>query len=249
MFRVKNKPALLKTKATRKLQRSTPLSSYLAITAGVGAVTLINADGAIIYYNGPAVTVTSEKPYNHIWWSPDTMEAGLATGKGVDRFNFKYAGVNYVYSDKNEGMLDLFLGTSGNVPLKLAANATIDASINWFSNTWAYMNQPGWTTAQSPWATGEDGTRGFIPFSFRYFANPAETYYGWADFTYNDASGSLVLNNFAYNDTPNAAITTGGGPVPAPEPGQVASGLLLLALGGAKVLLARRRRKETQAAA
>jgi hypothetical protein len=69
---------------------------------------------------------------------------------------------------------------------------------------------------------------------------PSSKYYGWADITFNAASGSIVLNNFAYNNTPNASITPGA----VPEP----TTILLLALGGTATLLARRRRKAKLAA-
>ena len=102
-------------------------------------------------------------------------------------------------------------------------------------------NKGGWTTAQSPWATGQDGNTGYIPFAFYRDTAPTDTYHGWANITYNDAAHTLVLNNFAYNDTPNASITTGGGGDVSAVP-EVTSSFTLLGLitGG---LMMRRRTK------
>ncbi len=232
-----------------KLQRSGSLASYLSLGVG-GAAVASSASAAIITYNGPVLTADVGMVF---YWDPINMTAGLEGG-GTDRFRIINAGPDYVYTSKSVTTINTYLGlagapfTGGNVPAKLASGATIDANTLWFGNSWAYMDRDGWTTAQSPWATGQDGTRGYIPFSFYYNASSENKYYGWADVTYNDVANTVVLNNFAYNDTPNAAITTGGGPAPVPEPATVVSGILLLAMGGAKVLVARRRRNGKQTA-
>jgi hypothetical protein len=234
-------------KTTRKPQRANPLGSYLAITAGVGAVTLINAQGVVVYYNGPALTVDIDDTDRWLYFSPLAtpgnptlgVRAGIDDGADTgDRFQVLYRSVNYVYTVKDEGLLRMDWGASGDVLLKLDEGQVINAGSNtWFGNTFAYMNTPDWTTANSPWATGQDGTTGFVPFRFALATALDDYYYGWADYTYNNdaLTQSLTLNNFAYNDIPNADITT----EVVPEP----STLLLLAMGGASVALARLRRK------
>lgn len=240
------------SKKHRRPRHTNALGSYLAITAGAAAVSLPNADGAVVYYNGSALTVGLADTNRWLYFSPLAtagnptlgVRAGIDDGSNTqDRFQIFYNSANYVYTDKNESLLRMDWGYSnydGDALLKLGSNATIDLNSNsWFNKRWVYMNALGWTTAESPWATGEDGTTGFIPFRFALATAPSDYYYGWAEYTYNNgATQSLTLNNFAYENTPNTSITT----EVVPEP----SSLLLLALGGSSVLLARRRRMEKQ---
>lgn len=240
-----------RSKTTRKPQRPTALGSYLAITAGAGAASLLSANAAIIPYSGTPVTMSYTGTDIYLYWGPDAARTGTAVNtSGVrvtDYFNILYRSDNYVYSSKDESSLKLYFGVGTGTGalgypslLKLTSGDTIDQNINWFGDTYAMMNND-YTTAESPWATGQDGTQGIIPFYFSTGSSSyADKYYGWADFTYNNdaLTRSLTLNNFAYNNTPNEAITTGA----IPEP----STLLLLALGGAGLAAARLRRKAKQ---
>ena len=178
-----------------------------------------------------------------LYWDPVTMTAGVSNNMGsfpTDVFKLVNFGSSYVYSNLLNSYVYKYLGDgNGHVPAKLGAGAAIDSNTSWTGAGWGYMDKPDWTTAHSPWATGQDGTTGNIPFKFRKNVAPTATYYGWANITYNDVAHTLVLNNFAYNDTPNASITPGV----VPEP----SSMLLLAMGGTTVLAARRRRRDSQA--
>ena len=234
---MKNKPTT--TKTARNGPRSTPLGSYLSITAGAGAASLLSANGAVVYYNGAAVTATVAQT---LYWDPITMTAGTG-GLAADRFHLKNSGTDYVYAIRAVSLTWTAIGVAASgskVLAKLDVGATIDASTAWLATPWAYMDKPVWTTAQSPWATGQDGTTGNIPFRFFRNVAPTDNYYGWANITYNDVANTIVLNNFAYNDTPNASILAGR---VVPEP----SSMLLLAMGGTTVLAARRRRVGNQA--
>jgi hypothetical protein len=56
--------------------------------------------------------------------------------------------------------------------------------------------------------------------------------YGWAQISVADPASSITITGFAFQKDLNVAILagdTGGGPVPVPEPGQVAASMLLLA--------------------
>ena len=236
------KTHLTRSKTTRKPQRPSALGSYLALTVGASAASLLSANAAIITYNGDAVT--SNTYGDMLWWDTASMTAGIYRNQSVtDRFQIFNSRVNYAYTVKNNTLLDTFFGVTasgGKSVNKLAAGETIDSSTYFSGNAWTYMKSPG-----SPWATGVDGTTGYIPFKFSKNVAPADMYYGWADITFNAVSGSIVLNNFAYNDTPNASITTGGGGDVSPVP-EVTSSFTLLGLitGG----LMMRRRRGNQAA-
>jgi len=233
------------TKTARKGPHATPLGSYLSITAGAGAASLLSANGSLVTYNGAAVTATVGQT---LYWNPSTMTAGAGAYSITDCFNLLNRDADYVYAAWKDSTIRTSVGVkslsgySAVALAKLDVGAMIGVSTPWFGGNgfFAYIDNRGWTTAESPWATGQDGNTGYIPFKFSYNTAPDDTYYGWANITYNDAAQTLVLNNFAYNDTPNASITTGVSPVP-----EVTSSFTLLGLitGG----LMMRRRRDNQA--
>lgn len=76
--------------------------------------------------------------------------------------------------------------------------------------------------------------------------------YGWLKVSWNRASKNFQIYSGAYESVAGVAILageTGGGTNAVPEPSQVASSLLLLALGAAGVAIQRQRTKKKQAAA
>lgn len=241
------------SKPRSQASRRNALGSYLAVTAGAAASSLQTAEAGVVVYQGPAVTIGSNG--QSVYFSP--IEEGTVSTLGTqagylsnghipgDRFFQRYRSADYIYTQKNESVLDMAWGTQAGggkqVPLKLEAGVTIDASTNWFTNSWAYMNVPGWNTTQSPWAVASGQTSGYVPFSFSFFSAPADTYYGWAHYTLDKDAGTLTLNSFAYENSPNTAITTA-----IPEP----SGLMLMVLAGsAGVLYRERNRRRRQAGA
>ena len=73
---------------------------------------------------------------------------------------------------------------------------------------------------------------------------------GWLEVTWSGATDTFQVYSAAYESVAGVAILAGdtGGSAAVPEPGQVASSLLLLALGAAGVAIQRRRAKKKQAA-
>ena len=75
--------------------------------------------------------------------------------------------------------------------------------------------------------------------------------YGWLKVSWDRASKNFQIFSGAYESVAGVAILagdTGGGTSAVPEPGQVASSLLLLALGSAGVAIQRQRAKKKQQA-
>ncbi len=117
----------------------------------------------------------------------------------------------------------------------LAAGSAVSSASSWAgatAGTWTYFDNRGPDNDGHPWNTGADGVNGFVGLRFQITGS---THYGWARFTYDDATtGNLTLHDFAYDDVAEQSINAGA----IPEPG---SALLALAgLGGAAL---RRRRK------
>ena len=73
---------------------------------------------------------------------------------------------------------------------------------------------------------------------------------GWLKVTWSGATDTFQVYSAAYESVAGVAILAGdtGGSAAVPEPAQVASSLLLLALGSAGVAIQRRRAKKKQAA-
>jgi hypothetical protein len=96
-----------------------------------------------------------------------------------------------------------------------------------------YHNQSGY-----PWNTNANGTTGYVGVRLNNNGTTAGTYYGWLRMTYDDASNSLTLHDFAYETTANLAILAGATAVPEPA----ATGILA-ALGAGGLATWRRLRK------
>ncbi len=77
----------------------------------------------------------------------------------------------------------------------------------------------------------------------------AQGNYGWLEVTWAGATDTFQIYSGAYESVANVAILAGDtGTSAVPEPGQVASSLLLLALGAAGVAIQRQWAKKKQQA-
>lgn len=108
----------------------------------------------------------------------------------------------------------------------LSAGFTIDAAATSggpFQVSLAYASNPN--------SQFDDVTGAFIGLEF---AISAVSHFGWVRVTIDNAAGTFVINDWAYNDTPGAGIVTGE----VPEP----TTLGFLAAGAAGLIMHRRRR-------
>jgi len=211
------------------------LGTYLTLGVGAGMIGAQSSDAAIVYWDITPMTVTSGKrPFvNPLTGAHADNNAPLTT----PTVGLNFHSTNYIYSitelDGGAAPPKIANGANNRM-IRFLTNETIGVSSSFMGN-WSYMDRSAsnggpWTTAQSDWATGLDGTSGYLGFSFD---NSGTTNYGWLAVTYNDASQTLVIGDFAYENS-GASISAGA----IPEPSSL--GLLVL---GASGLLARRRRQ------
>ena len=204
------------------------LGTYLTLGVGAGVLGSQSSHAAIVYWDVTPITVTAPV---QVWLDPLTGASG--TGgftPGTPIFGLRFLSSNYIYSltDPNNAAITAIAHTPGDVMSRFAGGDEVGPTLTFKAN-WSYMDRVGWTTSDSPWATGADGTSGFIGFRFDNAGTP---YYGWIEVTYNDASQSLAWGDFAYEDS-GAGILAGA----VPEP----SSLALLVLGASGVIARRRR--------
>ena len=125
-------------------------------------------------------------------------------------------------------------------PVNFALNTSIDSSAAWSNSA---VNSYFLNYAYESPDFGSGSYMGF---------KTAQGNYGWLSVTWAQATDTFQIYSGAYESVANVAILagdTGGGTSAVPEPGQVASSLLLLALGATGVAIQRQRAKKKQAEA
>lgn len=216
------------------------LGTYLSLGLGTGLLGSQTADAQIVYFNSGPVTVT---PGQTVWLNPVSGAAEAVAGDGGASFGSPQAGFffnnsNYIYTQDSFMGFSVIDGSSSTLS-KLAANATIGSATPWRTG-FTYLDRPGWTSSDSAWATGADGTTGYIGLRFDPTTPGGSAFvYGWVRFTYDAASQELVLHDFAYESTVGAPILAGAGAA-VPEPGSLGMSLVF---GASGVLAARQFRK------
>ena len=222
-------------------QNSNRLAAYLATGIGAGLVATPVADAAIVTID---ITDTG--------FNLDGPNAGLILGPTSYTFkdNFPIFGGGAIFaaniidppiSPKGIGghMGLSFAAGSAATPVKFTLNQSIDSSANWNSGPSGYFS---FFSYESP----DFGVGSYMGFK------TAQGNYGWLEVTWAGATDTFQIYSGAYESVANVAILagdTGGGTSAVPEPGQVASSLLLLALGAAGVAIQRQRAKKKQAEA
>ena len=222
------------------------LLTYLSLGVGAGVIGSHTASAQIIHQT-TGLPLTANVG-SSIWWNPPTGEAEEFAGGGDPTFagqgmGIFFNGANYIYTQNNGVQFATTSDPYSNLAFFNLVD-TIDSTLFW-KGGWTYMDRPGWTTSDTPWDSGVDGTTGYLAFRYDPANGGGANYvYGWAEFTYNNASQNLVLQDFAYESTVGQSITAGDvAPAPEANPG------LLLAMGAAGLVIARRLRKQRMTAA
>ena len=223
-------------------QNSNRLAAYLATGIGAGMVATPVADAAIVTID---ITDTG--------WDLDGPNAGLILGSSLSSYTFKehfpiFGGgaifaaniIDPPASPKGiGGHMGLFFaaGSAHASPVNFTLNQSIDSSANWMSGPSSYFSF--YSSESSDFGSG----------SYMGFKT-AQGNYGWLEVTWAGATDTFQIYSGAYESVANVAILAGDtGTSAVPEPGQVASSLLLLALGAAGVAIQRQRAKTKQASA
>ncbi len=179
----------------------------------------------------------------------DGVNAGLSNDTR-DVFNFPISGPGtlIIYSMSSysgispSGGLFIASGNSEASPTNFSQNQSIGSSANWVNGDGTFDN--------TLFKYGVSESDDFGPGSYMGFKT-AQGNYGWLEVTWAGATDTFQIYSGAYESVANVAIAagdTGGGTSAVPEPGQVASSLLLLALGAAGVAIQRQRAKKKQQA-
>jgi hypothetical protein len=220
-------------------QNSNRLAAYLASGIGAGLVATPVADAAIV-----TIDLTSNG------FGLDGVNAGLSYGIGshTDKPNFPISGggmIRAFNSDVIKGIrgvnsLRFAVGSGFTNPVKFTLSQSIDSSATW---------DAGWNGNRSYFKFGSYESPDFGAGSYMGFKT-AQGNYGWLQATWAGATDTFQIYSGAYESVANVAILAGDtGTSAVPEPGQVASSLLVLALGAAGVAIQRQRARKKQAEA
>jgi PEP-CTERM motif len=199
----------------------------LAYSLAAGAAAATSAGGAsaeaAIVYSGPQNISIGQYASQSINLDGDSFNDILLK-------NYVFFGGNYQGAYAYSGQFDAFKVGYLTYVSALAAGAPVNSSTisPYFYSSMAYG-------AANPNAEFNNATDAYIGFSFLSFPN---TYYAWMRVDVDNAAGTFVIKDWAYQDVAGKGITTGA----VPEPGTL--GLLA---AGATGLLALRRRASRKA--
>lgn len=193
-----------------------------------------------------------------------SLAAGAATTMASDAdAALNYSGEQNISINQFSALdLDLNLDAQGDVLLKNYVFGTNyqGATVNYFPGSLVtFTTGLTYVSALSFGDTIDAGTVGSFFGSMAYSANPdsqfdsvtdayiglsfpagPDTYYGWIRVDVNNAAGTFVVKDWAYQDISGKGITAGAAPVPEP-------GTLGLLAAGSLGLAAMRRRKKAAA--
>jgi hypothetical protein len=218
--------------------------NWLLYTTAVGSALAMTTDAGaqIIYHSGSPVTLKAPL-------LGGTSSAPIPIGPGFDLQAALFTSFGFV-GLAGHGNAKMLL--SGSVVRRLSSGAKISGGSSAFGPGQHYVKaantsggfQTGAFAASQPGFAGIEFNTGGRGTS--YFPALPELHYGWIRLVYDGIplSGSITAIDWAYDLTPNEAVTAGQTTSvqtdPTPEPGTAA--LSLLAMGAAGILAWRRRK-------
>ena len=225
----------MKTNRKSTVKHSNRLAAYLATGIGAGLVATPAADAAIV-----TIDITSTG------FDLDGPNAGVSPGGSTNKNHFPIFNGGTIQAFNMNGFapkglygaggLSFAAGSSNASPVKFTLYQSIDSLANWKSGNSNFFSIGG---IESP---------DFASGSYMGFRT-LQGNYGWLEVTWAGATDAFQVYSGAYESVAGVAILAGDtGTSAVPEPGQVASSLLLLTLGAAGVAIQRQRAKKKQAA-
>jgi len=204
------------TQPSRKLR-----AAYTLAAGAAASVAVQDADAAVVYSGLQNISVTQFNSQN--------LNLDGDAFADIKLKNYVFGGGNYQGATVNFAPGKLVGFTAGNnYVTALTAGQSIDGSTLGpsFFGSLAYG-------ASNPNAQFNNATDAYIGLSFPAGGN---TYYGWVRVDVNNAAGTFVIKDWAYENVPDAGILAGAGQVPEPAT------LGLLACGAAGIAAMRRQR-------
>ena len=208
------------------------LSAYLTAGIGTALVATPQADAAIVL-----IDITS--------FGLDGPNAGVSPGSSTAKPNFPISGGGTLMASNSflgmgfYGSNNLYFaaGSSATSPVNFTLNQSISSSANW-------AGYPASLFKDMYTGSPDFGSGSYMGFK------TAQGNLGWLEVTWSGAADTFQIYSAAYESVAGVAILAGdtGGSAAVPEPGQVASSLLLLTLGAAGVAIQRQRTKKKLAA-
>lgn len=181
--------------------------SATVLVLGGGAA---GSHGAIVYSNPADVTL--------IEGQETRVDFLTGTFGGPSGLLFRYSSSEYVELHPSSSAVSGVAsdgGGNGRITRFVFGNSigAAGGTAGWDSG-WSYVDYEN--EAGYPWNTDADGTTGYLGIRLNNNGTEAGTYYGWLGITYDDASDSVTLHDFAYETTAGLAIGAGISVVPEP---------------------------------
>ena len=211
------------------------LSAAAAVVGGVGAsfAAIHTARGSIVYSGVVDHTISLPGPGQQYSVDFDSTSPAEVRFFG-DNVTQSKSGVDYLNIDTwNNGFMPVGKQEKGSTAYEvdaLGAGTVINAGDGYAPTAPAALFQSS-SPILGAWSAGESAYMGF------QFTAPADgqTHYGWVNVVISADGTQGTIHNWAWESTPNTAITTGATPEPA------AGSLLAIGLGTAGL---RRRRRQ-----
>jgi hypothetical protein len=226
------------------------LSVYLIAVIGTALIGTSQSDAAIImidfsdsrYFSGNLGAVNAGVPYGS---GNSSLFPYFEGGTGPLHGGISGGSLNVINDSSALGMYGTFglsFASSSSFSFATPTKFTRGQAIN-SSSIFPQSNVPTYYSAfKKDSFLSPDFSSG------SYMGFEAWGRYGWMEVTWTSATNQFRILSAAYESVGNVAIAAGDtGTAAVPEPGQVASSLILLALGAAGVAIQRQRAKRKQA--
>ena len=198
------------------------LRASYALAAGAAAATAASADASIVYSGAQDISISQFFSLN---LNLDNDSYGDVLLK-----NYVFRGVNYMGASVNFAPGNLVSFNAGNAGYAYVSALSTGFSIDSTSVGPSFWGSMAWGSA-NPNTQFNNVSNAYLGLSF---ASGANLYYGWVRVSVNEAAGSFIVHDWAYE---NSGAGIAAGAVPAPG----ALGLFAAGASGLGFLRGRKR--------